>query len=439
MMVVCAAGCRPTTGRAAQLELPARDAARIDASVRPDAKVASTASERDSSGEVPGLDRLASASNRLGLDVYLSARSGSSNLVLSPLSISSALTMTWAGARGETALQMADVLHLEGTRAEVLASQAALLAWSRAQPGAGTFRMANRIFAERSFVFDPSYVRETTEIFGATLDGVDFVHGADAARRRINGWVSGETDNHIPDLIPPGTLTAATQLVLADAIYFLGAWAQPFDVGSTAAAPFHRTASLAAAVPTMHATEWASFAHHGDVRLLQLPYLGGRLTMTFVLPDSLDGVGDLESHLSSAMLGAWDRALSREYVEIALPRFVIRPAAPLALRPILAALGMRLAFDRASADFGGIAEPRTSGDRLYVGDVFHEAFVKVDEQGTEAAGATATVMRRSLAVRRKPEPQVFVADHPFLFLLRDSSSGMVIFIGRVEDPSAVVL
>jgi len=224
-------------------------------------------------------------------------------------------------------------------------------------------------------------------------------------------------------------VNATTRLVLANAIYFLGIWGDPFPKRLTAAAPFHLTASESHDVPMMHQAELFRFAVTDGVKVLEMFYKGLALAMTLVLPDQKGGLDAVEARLSPATLDAWFGALAADRVDVALPRFEVDPAGSLALQPTLEALGMPLAFNPNNADFTGITTPSLSID-----NVFHKAFVKLDEDGTEAAAATAVVAHtRRLG---PPPPKVeFHADHPFLFFLRDVRSGMILFMGRVSDPT----
>jgi serpin B len=404
----------------------------MESATTPDAATALDAAGADG-GNAGALRLLADSNNALGLDVYQAVRRGRTNVALSPLSISIALTMTWAGARGETGDQMKRVLHLDGSRDSVLDGEARALAWAR-DPSLGvTLRIANRLFGAKSFAFQRPFLDQTNATFGAPLEPLDFAGAADASRQHINDWIATQTDQHIQNLIPRNGVSGATRLVLTNAIYFLGAWSHPFRPDQTKPAPFHLSTTRTKNVPTMHEREQLSFAHADGVKVLQLPYAGGQLAMTFVLPDAIDGLDAVEARLSPATLAAWVGALGSARVNVALPSFTVDPPDALALGAALASLGMPLAFDRAKADFTGIAEGPRPDERIFLGDVFHKAFVKVNEQGTEAAAATGVTMRTMMA-RREAPPEEFTADHPFLFFLRDVASGTVLFLGRVGDP-----
>ncbi len=382
-----------------------------------------------SSDEIKGLAR---SNNAFGLDLFAKIRAQKGNLALSPLSLATALTMTWAGARGETAAQMKKVLHQSGTIEQALDLNSKLLASYQDPELKVTLRIANRLFVERTYALKPPYLDITRTTFGAPVEAVDFQHGPDASRQHINTWVASATEARIKDLIPPEGVTTATCLVLANALYFHGGWKQPFSKQLTAAAPFHLTASESHDVPTMHHADRFRFAATDGVKLLEMFYVGSALAMTLVLPDQKDGLDAVEARLSPATLDVWLGALAPDRVDVALPRFEIDSADSLALADDLEALGMPLAFNPSRADFTGIATPS-----LYIDKVFQKAFIKLDEKGTEAVAATAVVGSRRSANGKPPPPTVeFHADHPYLFFIRDVRSGMILFMGRVSDPTA---
>ncbi len=376
----------------------------------------------------------ATSNNAFAFDLFAKLRARKGNLAISPLSISAALTMTWAGAQGETAEQMKKVLHLAGTPEQVLDVAARTLASYQGLGPNVTLRPANRLFGEKTYSFKQGYLDSMNATYGAPLEAIDFLHASTAGRQHINAWVASATQDRIQDLIPAGGLSPNTRLVLANAIYFLGAWSAPFSKAATAPAPFHLTASESKDVPTMHLASSFRFAVIDGVKLLEMPYQDGALAMTLVLPDPVDGLAAVEARLSQATLDAWLEARAGDYVDVKLPKLEIDPAGSLSLKEMLQALGMPLAFLAQKADFTGIGQPQGNGSRLYIDEVFHKAFVKLDEQGTEAAAATAVTM--GWKSRSGPPKAKFHADHPFLFFLRDVRSGMILFMGRVSDPTA---
>ena len=380
------------------------------------------------------LTQLSKDSNTFAFELYQRLRGQSGNLVLSPASITMALAMVWGGAKGDTAEQMRSVLHFHGSQAEVMQAAGELSRQLQDPARPIKFRIANRLFGENTYTFEQPYLDATRQAFGAPLEAVDFVHGAEQVRQRINGWVAQQTEQRILNLIPPRGLNAETRLALVNAIYFLGDWQTPFTAQATRPEPFHRSAQESRDVPTMHQNLRLQFAQAEGCKLVQLPYRGGNLSMLLVLPDQVDGIGALEQSLDAAALERLTQGLLSQTVLLSLPKFEINPGASLALSEQLKALGMPLAFDRQRADFSGMANPPDPKDRLFLSQVFHKAFVRVDEQGTEAAAATAAVMQRAMAAMRPSQPVEFKADHPFLFFIRDQASGMILFSGRVMQP-----
>lgn len=379
------------------------------------------------------VEKLASGSNTFGFDLYRRLQKTPGNIVFSPASITSALSMTWVGAKGTTADQMKKVLHFDGSPDEVMKTSGQLAAALEDPKRPITFRIANRLFGEATYRFEQGFMDKVGAAFGAPLERVDFRGGAEAARARINGWVEERTEKRIRDLIPQNGVDGDTRLALVNAIYFYGDWASPFDKSRTRPESFQLSKDSKKDVATMHGSETHRYAHKDGVSILELPYKGGQMSSLILLPDSVDGLGSLESSLDHAKLQAMVKELKSERVEMAIPKFELAPSTSLSIGGELVALGMKAAFERKKADFTGIANPPKEEDRLFISKVFHKAFVKVDEKGTEAAAATAAVM--AVAGAAPMEPKRFHADHPFLFVIRDNTSGLVLFMGRVADPS----
>ena len=377
---------------------------------------------------------IGSASNQFAADLWARVRSLPGNLAASPASAWMALAMTHAGARGATEAEMTSVLHLPTDAGPVRAAAGNLLAaWNDPARTAYTLRVVNRLFGEKTFRFEPPFLGVTRDVFRAPFEPVDFRGAAEGARLHINGWVAQQTEDRIRDLLPPSSLDASTRLVLTNAVYFLAKWLAPFGREATADRPFTPSNGAAVTVPTMHQTASFPFAQPDGLQILEMPYQGNELAMDFVLPRDRAGLPALEAGLTAATLDEWIGALAPTRVRVALPKFTIDPPASLSLAGVLREMGMPTAFDPDSADFTGMAVPADPRRRLYIAAVFHKAFVKVDEQGTEAAAATAVVMARGTGMPPEPPPE-FKADHPFLFFLRDLRSGAILFAGRVEDP-----
>ncbi len=378
--------------------------------------------------------KLARSSNDFGFNLYQRLRQKPGNLVVSPASITTALTMPWGGARGETAAQMRTVLHLDGTADEVMTTSGELSRSLQDPSRPIVFRIANQLFAEKTYKLVPAYVEKTRAVFGAPVEPLDFKKAPEPARARINRWVEDKTERRIKDLIPSGGIVPDTRLVLVNAIYFLGDWMYPFEHGETRPSSFHLTASEKKDVPTMHREGGFRIAQKDGVTALEIPYKGDQLSMLLLVPDEIEGLAAVEGALDTKKLDTLVSALRRELVALALPKFEVNPGESLSLGEDLKTLGMSLAFDRNKADFTGIANPPDPADRLALAKVFHKAFVRVDEKGTEAAAATAVigVMAGSAA---GGGPRYLNVNRPFLFLIRDNASGLILFLGRVSDPS----
>jgi serpin B len=374
---------------------------------------------------------LAKQANAFAFELWHRLPAG--NLAMSPTSIATALAMTAGGAHGATEAQMRHVLHLEGDAATTMHDWGALAAALQDPARPVKLRIANRLFGERTVAFEKPYLDATAAAYGAPLEALDFVGNADAARAHINDWVANETADRIKDLLPPGTVNSATTIVVVNAIYFLADWLTPFKAEATSPADFWTTATAKKSVATMHAENSYQLAPLDGGAMLELPYQG-ELAMYVFLPDKRDGLAHLEQGLDAAHFDAALAAMSQGETIVALPKFKIDPPAPIELGPHLTALGMTDAFNAKLADLTGIAKPPNPDRRLSISAVFHKAFVKVDEKGTEAAAATAVIVTGAGAPPRT-EPRKFTADHPFLFAIVDKPTHLILFLGRVVDPS----
>lgn len=343
--------------------------------------------------------------------------------------------MTLGGARGDTASELKRALHIGGSVDDFIASTGELVRTWNAGSGPTVLRVANKLFGEKTYAFEQPYVDKTGQIFGAPLEPVDFLKAAESARKLINDWVAKETQDRIKDLIPANGVDDQTRLALVNAIYFKAEWEDPFQLAATKPAPFSVTATDKKDVPTMNRTGYLRHGVQDGVKILELPYKSGDSSMVLVLPDAIDGLGGVEKAMTPKAIDRWMRDLKFERVSVALPRFEIDPPSSIELRTALGKLGVKTAFDRNKADFRDIGNPPDPADRLVISKVFHKSFVKLDEKGTEAAGGTAVVMARAGSAPPKDPPKEFKADHPFLFFLRDTRSGLILFMGRVADPT----
>jgi serpin B len=377
------------------------------------------------------VQKLATSSNAFGFDLYARLRSASGNLAISPASISAALAMTQAGARGETETEMRHVLHTVAIKnATGLWGNLSQSLQSPARPM--KLRIANRLFGEATEKFETGFLDTTQQSFNAPLERLDFKNNFEPARVHINQWVEAQTEKRITNLLPPKSVDKFSRLVLVNAVYFLADWQTPFEKSSTREDTFKRGAGSDVRVQMMNQVESLRTAKRDGAAILELPYRGGSMSMLIVLPDSPTGLAAVEAGLSAQKFTEWRKALAAKQLNVSLPRFEVSPES-LALKEHLMGLGMMKAFDRDKADFTGIANPADPKLRLKIDSVVHKAFVKVDEKGTEAAAATAVMMAVGGAAPAAPDP--FRVDHPFLYAIVDNSSGLIVFMGRVNDPT----
>jgi serpin B len=410
----------------------------VPVSDRPPGQSAQSDKERVISPDVPAPDLadLAGGNSAFAFDLYqfLREEKAEDNLFYSPYSISLALAMTYAGARGETERQMADALHftLPQERLHPAFNGLDLELARRGEGAAGKdgegFRLniVNAIWGQDGYEFLPEFLDTLAENYGAGLRLLDFVKAPEESRVTINDWVSDQTEGRIEDLIPQGLINELTRLVLTNAIYFNAAWAEPFEENLTADRTFHLLDGSEVTVPMMKQTASFGHANREGVQAVELPYDGRELSMVILLPDA-GAFESFEGALDAGRVDAILRGLAYREVALTMPKFEIESGFSLA--KALAAMGMPDAFSM-GADFSGMDGTR----ELFISDVVHKAFVAVDEAGTEAAAATAVVMELKAAMPE--EPIEVTVDRPFLFFIRDIETGAILFVGRVLDPGA---
>ena len=377
-----------------------------------------------------GVTKLVAGNTAFGCELYGELKSEDGNLFLSPFSISTALGMAAAGARGKTSEEMGKVLHLpEGAPAAFGAVLKSLNDEPDAKKRGFTLSTANALWAQQGYPWKPEYKKLVASDFGAGLFDVDFKSRPEASRATINTWVEMETRDKIKNLLPQGSVTPDTRLVLTNAIYFKGEWETPFKIENTKDSPFTLAGGKKAEAPLMHRVGGYSYAEADGYKVLDMPYHGKRVSMTVILPRKADGLPAVEKELTGEKLAAVLKGLRYEKtVHVHLPKFKVEKS--FELKKPLKALGMKAAFD--AADFGGM---HTGGEDLAISAVIHKAFVDVNEEGTEAAGATGVVVGTTSAVQPPPTPKYFRADHPFLYLIRDHTTGSVLFLGRLTEPA----
>ena len=372
-------------------------------------------------------------SNAFAVDLYgrLSAKPG--NLFFSPESISTAFAMTYAGAHGQTATEMAHVFHFTLPPERLHPAIGALLAGMNAPHQGYALSVADALWAQQDKKFLPAYLKLVETNYGAGFHPVDFKSAPDSVRVTINQWVEKQTNDKIQNLLGPGTVTPLSRLILTNAIYFKAAWADQFSKNATENADFHLSAGKTIQAPTMHNSGGYYYFKGPSFQALLMPYEKNEIAMLILLPDNVDGLPALERSLTAANLEKWTASLSYAHeVIVSLPRFKITQQ--FELSSTLEGLGMKTAFDGNIADFSAM-----TGDKsLVISAAIHKAYIDLDENGTEAAAATAVVMEMATAMRPlspPPPPIIFTADHPFLFLIRENASGAILFMGRVTDPT----
>lgn len=387
-----------------------------------------------------GVGRVSEASNRFGAHLYTQlAQKEKGNLFFSPFSIETALAMTYAGARGETAEQMARVLHFDLPPDQLHPVFGDLIRQINSSGDTGIedarafdLVVANALWADKTFPLLPAFRELVRQQYGGGLQSLDFAGSAESredARRTINQWVEKQTHDKIKDLLAPEMVRPDTRLILTNAVYFKSRWEEPFQPQSTKDESFHADPADGSAgvnVPMMHQTKSFNYGETADYQVVELPYSFDRLSMVVMLPKKPHGLDALEKSLNERAPAPWQLPVNQHEVELSLPKFKLTTHFDLA--KTLEAMGMKGAFG--AANFSGM----TASERVAISDVVHQADVDVDEEGTEAAAATAVAAGRA-AVRPQSEKVAFRADHPFLFAIRHNESGAILFLGRVVSPN----
>jgi serpin B len=377
---------------------------------------------------------------RFAINLYHQLPSREGNLFFSPYSISTALAMTYGGARGNTAQQMAQALQFNLPDDKLNPAFAALHEELNAirQKGEVQLSVANSLWPQSGFEFHRDYLDLCRKYYGTDVFPVDYVGHAEDSRQAINRWVEDNTSHKIVDLLGPGSMDGA-RLVLVNAIYFKGKWAKQFNADNTQDEPFYTSPTASVTAPLMQQTDKFGYAEFDGVQVLELPYAGGDLSMLVLLPRGTNDagplapretnydLGQLEAKLTPENLALWTTKMTSQKVRVFLPKF--EPTSEFSLGETLGAMGMTDAFDPNKADFSGMDGRRD----LYISKVVHKAFVDVNEEGTEAAAATGVIM--TLSAELPANIPVFRADHPFLFLIRDNRTGSILFLGRMTNPA----
>ena len=387
------------------------------------------------------VSELVARNTAFALDVYAAVQENADgNLLFSPHSITQALAMTYAGANGETAAQMADTLSFTLSQPALHEAFSALntdlITRGNAEddPNVGqsarALRIANALWGEQSYPFSQSYNAQIEQYYGAGLQLTDFANAPEEARRVINDWIAEQTEDRIQNIVPEGAITPITRLVLANAIYFYGGWQSTFMPNSTRDADFFLLDGSIVSVPFMFQRVYLPYAQGDGFQVIEFPYQGSNFTFTVIMPD--EGQFEaFEEGLDAETLNSAISQLIPTEVLVYLPKFEFEFGTSLA--QTLQSMGMVDAFDPMSADFTGMVEG-IPDQPLVIGDVLHKAFISVDENGTEAAAATVVIMPTGTSINQTEPPEVRI-DHPFIFAIRDTQTGTLLFVGRVLNPS----
>ena len=362
------------------------------------------------------------------LDLYNQLKMTDGNLFFSPFSIFTALAMTWAGARENTAVQMAETLHFTEKPAQFHRAIGDLISQLNAVQKETDVELsiANAIWAQKGYQFLDEFFRIVQQSYQADLKQVDFSSAAESARQAINAWVEQQTNEKIKDLLPPKVLNALTRLVLVNAIYFKGFWDNQFKSRDTREMEFWLLTEVAVKVPMMHQEHQFGYWENDWLQIMEMPYKEESLSLIVLLPKEKTGITDLEQKLNFENMMAWQSRLRKRKVIVFFPKFKIE--SEFSLGQTLALMGMPDAFDHELADFSAMVGQK----ELYISAVIHKAFLEVNEEGSEAAAATGVVVGvTSIA----PSPPIFKADHPFVFFIRDNKSQSILFLGRVLNPA----
>lgn len=379
------------------------------------------------------MEQLSSANSLFALELFhtLNESNPTGNIFFSPFSISSALAMVFLGAKGSTAAQLSKTFHFDSV--EDIHSRFQSLNAEVSKRGAShTLKLANRLYGEKTYNFLPEFLASTQKMYGADLAPVDFQHASEDARKEINQWVKGQTEGKIPELLAAGVVDSMTKLVLVNAIYFKGMWEEKFMKQDTTDTPFRLNKKDTKTVKMMYQKKKFLFGYISDLKckVLDMPYQGGELSMVILLPEDIEdestGLKKIEEQITLEKLREWTNREKLENIDVhvKLPRFKIEES--YILNSNLGRLGLQDLFTSSKADLSGMSGSRD----LFISKIVHKAFVEVNEEGTEAAAATAGIATFCMLM---PEEE-FTADHPFLFFIRHNPTANVLFLGRVCSP-----
>ncbi|MCC7570950.1 serpin family protein [Candidatus Micrarchaeota archaeon] len=385
----------------------------------------------DSIGATPqGISDVIDSNNKFAIDMYSQVKSEPGNIFFSPYSISSAFAIVYGGGDGQTADEIKQVFYFPEDTSKLRPNFAAI--YNDINFGGSDYELqtANALWVQNNYPLLETYTKTVESYYGGKANNVDFVGNTEGSRQEINSWVEQQTKNKIQNLFPAGSLNPLNRLVITNAIYFKGTWVKQFNKDYTRDAEFRVTPTQKVTVSMMQLTgENADFDYTetDNIQILQMPYEGDKLSMLILLPKD-DDISLVENELSIENLNNWRKNLKQEKVYVYLPKFTFTKEYN--LNNHLITMGMPSSFDAGKADFSGMTNNRD----LFINKVVHKAFVDVNEEGTEAAAATGIAF--TLSASSYQEHYVFRADHPFIFLIQDTNSGNILFIGRVNNPSS---
>ena len=367
------------------------------------------------------------ANNLFATDLYDKYKSKDGNLFFSPYSISSALSMTYEGAKGKTAEEMQVVLHLPDDKNQIRSDFKNL--YNDLNKADKTYKLttANALWAQKEYPFVDDYFNVVDEYYTGKVTNLDFKTDTENSRVTINNWVEDKTNDKIKDLIPKGMINTMTRLVLTNAIYFKANWSSQFDAEDTWDGKFKLSSGESVDARMMYQTSNYNYGETSNLQILEMDYLGNDLSMLIILPKE-NNLAQIENSFSVEKLEDWKDDMQTEKVRVTLPKFKFETKYLMA--EDLIEMGMPTAFKYPDADFTGMSPT----DELFISQVIHQTFIEVAEYGTEAAAATAVIMEEGAAPEQE-QPKIFRADHPFMFIIQQKDSGNILFMGRMSDPS----
>jgi len=383
----------------------------------------------DNPTSIEGLSNVVDANNKFALDLYSKYKTNKGNVFFSPYSISTALAMTYEGARGQTAEEMQKVFYFPEDSNTMRNGYANLYAEINKPGKKYKLSAANALWAENDFQFLDEYFNVVDQYYNSKVTNLDFKHDPEGSRVTINNWVEDKTNDKIKDLIPSGMIDSMTRLVLTNAVYFKGEWVKQFNKDDTIERDFTTESNNIVKAFMMQRTDDESIFNYGEnsmLQILEMPYSGDDLSMIIILPKE-NNLDDVENSFTMDKLSDWKNELEEQRVNVFLPRFKFETKYFMA--EDLAEMGMPTAFG--NADFSGM----TGKMDLAISQVIHQAFVEVNEEGTEAAAATAVIVKETSAGPDGPTIPVFNANHPFVFIIQQKDTGNILFMGRVSNPT----